>query len=305
MGAAQSSEPQLLKLKSNLELNTGRFGHVAVNDGKQIFVMGGRALESSFITDIEIINPETQQVTTLPDKLIGRLYATAVFDGDRSIYIFGGMTSKKRAVTIEYQVEKIDTQTFDVSIVSEMPWPRKAASANMISHYAVISGGSKFDRKRSKKMVSTSTVSIFDTKNNRWLEGADMPTQKETKTVLVNNLIYALGGFNGRALPAFERFNLSTNEWQALPPLPRDMSAQSVAVLGNHIFTFGDYQQMDVNYQVDLNTGTWQKLDIGFTPTRHSAATTLNNTIYVIGGTTGTGGATLTEIQQFTFQAPQ
>lgn len=303
---SQDNTPQLTKLSSNLKLNTERFGHVVVNDGKQIFVMGGRSLETSLLTDIEVINPSTQQVTTLADKLIGRLYATAVFDGDRSIYIFGGMSRKKRAVTIEYLVEKIDTQTFEVSIVSEMPWPRKQASADMLSHYVVLSGGSKFDSKRSKKMVATSTVAIFDTKENRWLEGADMLTEKETKTVMVNNLIYAIGGYNMRqSLPALERFNLSTNQWQKLPPLPKDMSAQSVATLGNHIFTFGDYQKMDGVYQLDLNTGVWQKLDLGFTPSRHGAATTMNDIIYVIGGFTGSEDGVINEVQQFAFKTAE
>ncbi|MGS2719120.1 Kelch repeat-containing protein [Paraglaciecola aestuariivivens] len=302
--SAPYTPPQLVKKPSSIKLNTARFGHVAVNDSKRIFVMGGRSLDGAYLTDIEVIDPVANTVTTLEDKLIGRRYATAVFDGDRSIYLFGGTTRIKRAMTLEHRVEKIDTQTFEVSIVTEMPWPRKSASANMLAHYVVISGGSKFDRKRSKKMLATSTVGIYDSKNNRWLEGADMPTEKETKTVMVNNLIYALGGYNMRqTLPALERFNLSTNQWQKLPALPREMSAHSVASLGNHIFTFGDYRQLNVHYHLDLNTGTWQELDIGFTPSRHSAATTLNDTIYVIGGTTGTAGATLDEIQQFSFQA--
>ncbi len=299
---AQNNAAQFVKKDASLKLNTARFGHTAVNDGNKIFVMGGRSHDTAYLTDIEVIDPSNQQVSTFKDKLIGRRYATAVFDGKQSIYIFGGMSKIKRAVTLEHRVEKVDTQTLEVSIVSEMPWPRKAASAQMLSHYVVIIGGKKFNRKHSKKMLATETVSVFDSKNNRWLEMADMPTAKETKTVIVNNLIYAVGGYSTRALPALERYNLSTNQWQKLPPLPRDMSAHSVAALGNHIFTFGDYQQMDVNYHLDLTTGTWQELKIGFTPARHSAATTLNNTIYVIGGTTGTAGATLADIQQFTFQ---
>jgi N-acetylneuraminic acid mutarotase len=274
-----------------------------VNDGERIFVMGGRSLKDSYMTDIEVIDPATKKVLTIENKLIGRVYATAVFDGNRSIYLFGGMSKEKRSITVQHQVEKIDTKTFEVSVVSEMPWPRKLAAANMLSHYVVISGGSKYDRKGSKKMLATSTVSIFDTKKNRWLEGADMPTQKETKTVLVNNLIYAIGGYNMQmSLPVLERFNLSTNQWESLPAMPREMSALAATAVGNHIFTFGDYEELDVSYHLDLEKGTWQQLDVGFKKARFSAATSMNNTVYVIGGTTGTGGATLQDIQQFTFQ---
>jgi len=291
-----TKESLLTREISTLSLNTGRYGHAVVNNGTHIFVLGGSS-KQGLLSNIEIIDPETGAIEQVNNTLIPRRYHTAVWDGKDSIYIMGGMSpimvKDKRRLMREPRIEVFDIPSRQTKIIGEMPGPRRLGSAQYHDGKIFFVGGSH------RKYV-TSTVSVYDVKENKWKLAARMPTAKDTKTVRYGQFVYTIGGYNGdSSMNAFERYDMTAGKWQSLAPLPHKLSANSVVVFNDKIFSFGDYTQLDTTLVYDFKTEAWHQTKVGYLPSRHNSATVLNNKIYVIGGNIAGSGSHLDTIQVF------
>lgn len=293
------TEPNIIKNQPHeLSLNIPRYGHAVVNNDEHIFVIGGSS-KNGFLSDIEMIDPQTNIVVTLTDALIPRRYHTAVWDGQDSIYILGGVSvvtkGSKRSTIREPRIEVFDIPTRQSKVVGKMPSPRRFGSAQYKNGKIFFIGGSYNNS-------ATSSVFIYNINKNKWKITASMPTAKDTKTVIHGDHIYAIGGYYSKsALNVFERYDITTGEWQSLATLPQALSANSVTVLGDKIFSFGDYTELDNTLIYDINAGSWKKGPSDYLASRHNAVTVLNNKIYVIGGNIASSGSYLDYIQVFSF----
>ena len=279
-----------------LKLNHGRYGHTIVNNGEHIFVFGGSG-EHGLLSNLEIIDPKTGTIEQVNHVLIPRRYHTAVWDGKDSIYIMGGMSAvtygKKRRLLRDPRIEVFDIPSRQSKIIGEMPAARRFGSAQYHDDKIFLMGGSR-------QYSATSTVGIYDVTKDKWQLTAKMPTPKETKTIQYGQYLFTIGGYNGKSpLNVFERYNITTGKWLSLAPIPQTLSAHSVVVFNNKIVSFGDYTKLDNTLIYDFKTEAWQQVTIGYLPSRHNAATVLNNEIYVIGGTTDGRGSHLDTIQVF------
>ena len=285
-----SIEPEPLSLK------TSRYGHAAVNDGQKIYVLAG-ANKSGFLSDIEIIDPSVGETLVLKGRLIPRRYFSAIWDGNHSIYILGGVSLINKQFRYERRVEVFDTITHEVSFAKSIPLPTRINSAVYSDGRIFVFGGAYPVK---KKLVATPVVGVFDITKDKWMRAADMPTAKTTRTVVKDGLIYAVGGYDRTSsLDVFERFDPKTNTWESLPSIPEGISAHSVTVVKDKLFLFGNYNSLTSTYCYDFITQQWEKIDIGYKASRHNAATTLGATTYVIGGNAGTKGPFLDYIQSF------
>jgi len=281
-----------------LSLNAARYGHAAVNDGKNIYVLAG-ANQTGLLSDIEIIDPKTNFHEILKGRLLPRRYFSAVWDGKNSIYIIGGMSLKNKRLVFEKRVEVFNTLTHEVSFAKSLPAPTRINSAVLLDGRIFVFGGTFPEQRRLK---ASAIVSVFDIAKNSWMRAENMPTAKTTKAVVKDGYIYVVGGYDRTSnLNVFERFDPKLNKWQTLPSLPVKMSAHSAVVVDNQLFTFGDYDNLDATYVYDFNSSEWKKIDIGYKASRHNAVTLLNNNVYVIGGNTGSKGPFLDYIQSSTF----
>ncbi|XPF95239.1 Kelch repeat-containing protein [Colwellia sp. RE-S-Sl-9] len=284
-------------LKSDgLSLSKSRFAHAAINDGKMIYVFGG-SNKKGFLSSIEQINPNTNKIQVLKSKLIPRRYFSAVWDGEHSIYIIGGVSLKNKEFRYENRVEIFDTITHEVSFAKPLPYPTRINSAVFLNNNIFVFGGAYPNK---SELVASALVSVYSVKQNKWMRAADMPTAKTTRSVVKDDKIYLVGGYNHKsALNVFEEFNPKTNKWISLPSMPVKMSAHSVTVIKDKLYTFGDYENLSSTYVYDFKTKVWEKVDLGYKASRHNAITTLDNTVYVIGGTIGSSGPFLDDIQIF------
>ncbi len=279
-----------------LSLSTARYGHAAVNDGEKIYVLAGGS-KSGFLSDIEIIEPISGKTKVLYNKLIPRLYFSAIWDGKHSIYILGGMSIKHSKLRFEKRVEIFNTITHEVSFAQPLPAPTRINSAVFLNGNIFVFGGSYPSK---GKLKASPAVSVFKVAQEKWLRAADMPTAKATRAVVKDGLIYVVGGYDGTSsLNVFEQFDPQLNKWQSLPSMPVGISAHSLSLINNKLFVFGNYNDLKSTYVYDFQTQTWQKIDIGYKASRHNATTTLGDTTYVIGGTTGSKGPFLDSIQTF------
>lgn len=292
--SACSTKPN--KESNALALNTARYGHVAVNDGNKIYVLAG-ANHKGLLGDIDVIDPQTQQVTTLETRLIPRRYFSAVWDGKHSIYLIGGVSKVKGRYRFEKRVEVFNTITQEITFAQALPAPTRINSAVLFNERIFVFGGSYPSKKGLK---ASAIVSVLDIEQNKWMKAKNMPTAKTTRAVVKDGYIYVAGGYNQQSkLSTFERFDPKLNQWQVLPSMPEGVSAHSATVVGDKLFLFGDYDNLTSTYAYDFSIKKWNKIDIGFKGSRHNAATTLAEKTYVIGGNIGSKGPFLDNIQIF------
>ena len=291
-----SKKSLLTSQTSALKLTHGRYGHAIVNNSEHIFVLGGSG-KHGLLSNLEIIDPKAGTIEPVHNHLIPRRYHTAVWDGKDSIYIMGGMSAvtygEKRRLLRDPRIEIFDIPSRQSKIIGQMPRSRRLGSAQYYEDKIFFIGGSS-------RNAATSTVSIYHVTEEQWILTAKMPTAKDTKTIQYGQYLYTIGGYNGQSpLNVFERYDIAARKWQSLAPIPQRISAHSVVVFDNKIISFGDYTQLDKTLVYDFKTGAWQQTTIGYLPSRHNAATVLNNKIYVIGGTTDGSGSYLDTIQTF------
>lgn len=298
MLSACSSQPS--NQNTSYSLNSARYGHAVVNDGNKIYVLAG-ANKKGFLSDIEAIDPLTQQVNTFKNRLIPRRYFSAVWDGKHSIYVIGGVSILDGKYRFEKRVEVFNTITQEITFAKPLPAPTRFNSAVLYNGRIFVFGGS---HPSNKGQQASTIVSVLDIDKNKWMRANNMPTAKETRAVVKDDYIYVVGGYNHQTkMSAFERFNPKLNQWQVLPSMPEGVSAHSATVVGDKLFLFGDYDHLTSTYAYDFTLKLWQKIDIGYQASRHNAVTTFANKTYVIGGTTGTKGPFLDDIELFNLKS--
>lgn len=277
----------------SLTLSEVKFGHASVTDGEFLYVLGGS--NNALLGDIEMIDLNTNQVSVLKGKITPRRYFSAVFDGNESIYIFGGMSLKGWALWFNPSIEVFNTKTKQTTQLDDFTLPTRINAAVLHENTIYVIGG---DRPSDWGLVATNRMFAFDLETQKWRSMPDMPSAKATNAVVYQDYIYVVGGYNNdTAMDVFERYDIKNGRWESLPALPRVTSANSIAVIDNKLFSFGDYQELDLSMVYDFDTQTWRQVNLGFLPTRHAAITSHNNTIYVTGGTRRTRNGAIDLIQ--------
>jgi hypothetical protein len=287
------------KSDDKLTLQTARYAHAAATDGKLIYVFAG-SQGGTFLNDIEIINPQTGEVEVLQDLLIPRRYFSAVWDGQHSIYLIGGISLTEGILRVENRVEVFNLLTGQITFAKPLPQATRNSRSVFIDGRIYVFGGGIKNPSGGNKLASTSLSAVHDIASNRWIKLADMPTAKSTAAVSKDGLIYVVGGFNHQvALDVFERYDPKTNQWQTLAPVPQNISAHSATIVGNKMLLFGDYARLDSTLAYDFHKKSWTETKLGFQGSRHNTSVTIGNTVYVIGGNINSKGVSLDAIQQF------
>lgn len=299
VGCASAPEAPAPKAES-FTLKHARYGHTAVADNEAIYVFGGTN-ERGFISNIERIDPVTKTSTVLPVRILPRRYASAVWDGNELIYIFGGVGVQDGRYRIEPTIEIFNTRTRKVSR-TQMHMPRRLNSTARLGEQIYVVGGSTFDANASEKgeFRATPLVTAYDFNNEKLNRLADLPDARDTKVFIHDSKLCAVGGYNHTDMFArFDCYNPTSDTWEAMPDMPSATSAHSVAVHGDKLYVFGNYSKLDQALVFDFDSQQWSTADLPYQASRHNAAVTFGNEIFVIGGTTDTKGPALDTIQVF------
>lgn len=132
-----------------------------------------------------------------------------------------------------------------------------------------------------------------------WTSLADMPTGRAgLGAAVVGNAIYSIGGRTGAspcaggALATVERYNIETDTWSTVAPLPSARSDLAAFAHGGKIYVFGgctDFATVLDDVDVyDPVTDSWSTAPADMPTARASmyGAAARGNTIYVVGGWT-------------------
>lgn len=285
----------------SFSLNQARYGHSAVADNEAIYVFGGTS-EKGFVATIERIDPATKMASVLPVRLLPRRYATAVWDGDESIYIFGGVGVDQGRLRVEPTIEIFNTRTRKI-IRTKMHLPRRFNSGARLDGQIYVVGGSVFDTTSAKgngEFRATPLVTAYDFSNEQMNRLADLPAARDTQVFVYQNELCAIGGYDHTDVFArFDCYDPQTDSWTSLPDAPFPVSAHSVAVHDDTLYVFGDYSKLDQVLTFDFSNQRWSLPELPFQPSRHNDAVVFGDEVFVIGGTTDNKGPALDTIQVF------
>lgn len=276
-----------------LSLEKPRYGHGSVSDGRFVYLFGG-SNDSGFIDDVEIIDTHTNTSMLLKDKTYARRYIAAVWDGEQSVYLVGGISRAGRMASV---IEVFNTETHEITQLADHPFPTRTNTAAYADNKIYVFGGSVLKK---REIAVVNRVYVYDIEQDSWSRAADMPVAKETRAVKYGDGIYLVGGYNYlNPLPGFQRFDLTTGDWQHMADLPVPMSSHSVVVDGDYMYTFGNYDDKDDTYRYSFEDNLWQRLDIGYESRRHTAAVKSDIGLVVSGGTLRTRNGATDSLQIF------
>ncbi|XP_038044815.1 kelch-like protein diablo [Patiria miniata] len=126
---------------------------------------------------------------------------------------------------------------------------------------------------------------------NCWTSIAPMNSPRRgVGTVMLDKILYAVGGADNTALDAVECFDPPVGAWRYLAPLQEPRSSVAVAASGGNVYAFGGYNGMTSSRTVeryDPNTNEWKYTPDMTSPRSMAAAVAHGTNIYVIGGYDG------------------
>lgn len=130
-----------------------------------------------------------------------------------------------------------------------------------------------------------------------WATKAPMPTgRQDLGAATVNNLVYAVGGWNSTGGLGYqdvnEEYNPQANTWNIKSPMPTKRFGAVVVTANNRIYVIGGANNNGIlsdNEVYDPQTNSWSIKSPMSTARYAAAAAVVNNKIYVIGGWTGSG----------------
>ena len=280
-------------LVAQFRLKSERYGMPVVAVGSFIYVFGGNS-RTGTTGSIERIDIRDNSVSTLETALTPRYYHSAEAVGS-AIYVFGGIEKIGTDYGFSLRTERFDTLTGKVTEVAPLPTKMRTPASVEVGGKIYVVGGSDEDGER------LSTLLIYDPISDKWTSGAAMKVARECDVVSDGTTIYAIGGFNGKtAVTTCEAYDIATNSWRDLPDLPTKTSAHHLALVGQTIFSFGDYDELSRVQKFNLASQTWTRLDhTGYDSRRHMAVCVVEKRIYVIGGNIASSGSYLDEVQVF------
>jgi len=143
---------------------------------------------------------------------------------------------------------------------------------------------------------------IYNISKNSWSAGADAPLPVRAEEAYgyttSDGFLYVIGGrsFTG-VINNLERYEVATNSWTTLTPMPTPRAAAAAAVIGSAIFVAGGRDvgggpcsgnALDVVERYDIDTDTWTTVAPLPMAVSDAAAVATGGKLYIIGGCNGT-----------------
>ena len=260
--------------------NNYLYGSSAVSYENEIYLIGG-AHESTYYTTIERLDETNNQWIELNNQVIGRRYLTTeVVDG--VIYIIGGSTQDYSFVDT---VQAYNISNSTITTVASLPTKRVQLNSVVYDNKIYVIGG-----QLENTSARTGVVEVYDPSSNSWTTLSSMPTARECDIALIDDKIYAFGGYDGSSgLTKVEIYDIENDSWLNANDMPYDLSAYHLAAFDHFVFLFGDYDdRIDEVNMYNADADSWTKLSTNFTGRRHAAVVRNGDWIYVIGGWDGT-----------------
>lgn len=196
------------------------------------------------------------------------------------LYILGGKrlsVNRKK----EYLDDKIEV--FDMgskTIVIDHTNPHQAINFASFTYQdnIIVMGGSTSKNKKGKK-VFTDASHIYNITSGHWYELPKMEIAKETQGVIIDDIIYLIGGYNEKALNVIESYNIKTGTWKTEGTLFNDIERPALAAHEHIIYMFNDGRLLTYDTTTNLLESYKINLDL-----KHPKMHYHQYKLYIIGG---------------------
>jgi N-acetylneuraminic acid mutarotase len=203
--------------------------------------------------------------------------------GDKIYIIAGyGETGKRNKNSVE--IYDANSDSWDYKGVPPVPENLNHAAAATFKGKVYVVGGYLDDKIPSNKLF------IYDSSNNQWHEGKNMPTARAALTAqFVDGILYAIGGTTDGPLTSNEAYDPTTDTWTEKAPMPTERQHMASSVVDGKIYVIGGRHtgkssNIDNNEVFDPILNSWSSLAPMPTARGGIAAATVNSEIYVFGG---------------------
>jgi N-acetylneuraminic acid mutarotase len=247
-------------------------------------------------------------------------FAVAAFQD--KIYVIGGSNGSVASLHWEIPLvtginEVYDPATDTWETKLPMPTPRSSSRANVVGEKMYLLGGAA--------QVPLGTLlpsgnpsnlnEVYDPSNDSWTSMSPMPTTVSYFTsAVIDNKIYVMGGMGDSSPPSplNQIYNVETDMWTLGKPLPIPVylaaagattgvnAPKRIYVLGGCPTISGpDFNNgISANQVYDMETDSWTVGAQMPTPRKRLAVAIVNDTLYAMGGVTGS--TTLATVEQYT-----
>jgi N-acetylneuraminic acid mutarotase len=199
--------------KLNMPTPRHSLGTGVVN-GK-IYAIGGvtssNGCDSPASSKVEAYDPDTDtwDTTKTPMPMERESFAISVVND--KIFVMGGSPVSCENHTSTVQEYNPQTDTWDTN-KSSMPTPRTGLSTSVVNGKIYAIGGYTYD-----PYLPVSKVEEYDPNTDKWTEKEPMLTARGWFTTCVlDNKIFAFGGWNGEALGTVDVYDPVTNVWMVI-----------------------------------------------------------------------------------------
>lgn len=230
---------------------------------------------------LQIYSLETDRWTTSDLTFTKRAYHNLIYL-DQQLYVLGGKTlsTNKKHEYLSNQIEIFNLETEEIVVDDTNPHQAVNFAAFNYQDNLIVMGGSIKLKKNGEK-VYTDAAHIYNTASGYWYELPPLTKPKEVHGVIVDDLVYLVGGFNDKPLTEIESYSLERGEWNqeghlfsgtAFPALA--YSNDIIYIYSNgKISTFNTLTKVLNEYQIGLYT-------------QGSQMHCYNGNLYIMGGFT-------------------
>lgn len=215
----------------------------------------------------------------------GARQEAAVLPMNGLVAVIGGFDMVGEVVS---SIEVYDPTTRRWDIAQPLPEPRHHVNAAVVAGNLYVLGSLE-----GPAFIERGETHVFYTASGNWASIAPMPpgTERGASAVgVLGSTIYVAGGLRGGASVAdFSSYNVDTDTWSELPPMPDARDHLVGGVIGNIFYAIGGRKDGVENlagdvYAFDPAAGAWSTRAPMPTPRGGAAGGILGDRIFVVGG---------------------
>ncbi len=278
--------PDKLVFESLSDMDDSRVGMGHCTDGNYIYLGPGYGYRIQH-DNILLFDPANDSWMVLASGLLPTHFNSVELIGQR-LYIFDGvhgtLENGELAYEMNYSIEIYDLNEGKLIMGPGNPFPSRYAGSATWEKNLYKFGGSSSYNEATGKGTYTNQLIVYETDTKRWFMLAPMPEAKETEGVVIDGVLYTIGGFNGQASDRIDAYDILTDTWEQVGALPTPVSAHSLAVHGNNIWVVGNADDPSFLGYFDTQSNIFKKIDSNLKGRKHGGAVVLKDKLYVFGG---------------------
>ena len=252
-------------------LKRGVYGFGVSLVGGSIYVIGGDSSKKLLKTTkdlyshnsgrMQIYNIESDSWTLSDLKFSNRAYHNMHYNEGR-IYIIGGkrLSKNSKRAHLNDLVEVYDINRDTIYSSNSNPHQAVNFASGLYNGSIFVMNGSYKEYKNGK--LYTPKAHLFDLQTGYWYELEDVPYAYEAPGIVIDTLLFHVGGYNNQELPLLNTYNLHTGEYQEESTLPVNMERPALAYNeqnhtlyifeDTHFLTYNVLSKVMYSYKIDL-----------------------------------------------------